>query len=84
MTFLEGQILGIFSQVMYRHAEIASGGYKYSGRSQGCGKNDDGTIAFRPLTEQECLEDSLSVMRRQIDRLREFTDSLPTEGDDSE
>ena len=79
MKRIEGQILGIFSQVLYRHAEIVSGAYKLRKKERGCGKNDDGTTAFRPLTEAEKLEDSMAVMQRQIHALNEHVDALPSD-----
>lgn len=79
MKLIDGQIMGIFCQVLYRHAEVVSGAYKLRKKEQGCGKNDDGTIAFRPLTEAELLEDSMQILQAQIHRLNEFVDALPSD-----
>lgn len=79
MKLIDGQIMGIFSQVLYRHAEIVSGAYKLRTTEQGCGTNDDGTTVFRSLTEEELLKDSMTVMQRQIHRLNEFVDALPSD-----
>ena len=76
MRYVDAQFAGIFSQVLYRHAEIVSGAYKLRATQRGCGKNDDGTIAFRPLTETELLADSMAVMRRQIERMNEFAEHI--------
>ena len=84
MKLIEGQIMGIFCQVLYRHAEVVSGAYKLRTTQQGCGKNDDGTIAFRPLTEAELLKDSMQVMQAQIHRLTEFVDAIPRFEDDDD
>ena len=79
MKLIEGQILCIFSQVLCRHAEVVSGAYKLRTTQRGCGKNDDGTIAWRPLTETELLTDSMSVMQRQIEALYEHVEALGAE-----
>lgn len=84
MKLIDGQILQAFCQVLYRHAEIVSGAYKYRGLQKGCGKNDDGTIAFRPCTEQEKLEDSMQVMQRQIHRLNECIDYVGEHQEDDD
>lgn len=79
MKLIDGQMLGVFCQVLYRHAEIVSGAYRLRSVQKGCGSDADGTIVFRPLIESELLEDSMRVMRAQIHRFNEFVDALPSD-----
>lgn len=73
MGYIEGQLLAIFSQILYRHAEIVSGGYKLNKMQKACNNNNEGETLWLDLTEDEKLQESLNIMKTQI---RRFNDAL--------
>ncbi len=67
-------------------AVINSGAYKFSKTERGCGKNENGTIQFRPLTDDEKLEDALATLDRHLYHAQTFLDAIDydgSEGDES-
>jgi hypothetical protein len=60
-------------------ALVQSGAYKMMRTERGCGKNDDGTIKFRPLTNDEKLADAMSTIDRHLEHAQKFSDALDEE-----
>ena len=76
LTLIDAQLLQIFGQVLYRHAEIVSGAYKQATTQQACGTNKDRTFKWRDLTDDEKLANSLSIMKAQLHRLMDLEDHI--------
>lgn len=58
------------------HAEIVSGAYKLSNKEVGCGRNEDGSIKFRPQTEEELLRDKVAEMNSHIRFAQECSENM--------
>jgi hypothetical protein len=68
MKYKEGELLSVFCQVLFRHAEAISGAYKLRVIKHG--------TRGKEFTDEEKLEDTMQVMRRQIHRLSDIVDTL--------
>ena len=79
MRFVDAQFYGILCQVLYRHAEIISGAYKFRQVQQGCEKTKDNPSGWRDLTDEEKLVSSLQTMQAQIHRLTDLQDYIAAE-----
>ena len=66
---LQLQILGSQAYITYWNAMVVSGNYKSRKVQRGCGKNEDGSIKFRDLTEEELLQDAMSILHNHVRRL---------------
>lgn len=76
MTYIEAQALAVFGQVLRVHAEVVSGTYKLRQLDQGCGKNEDGSIKFRPLTDEEKLQHGMQTLQAQVHRLADIAEAI--------
>ncbi len=90
MKFIHGQILNAALQAIYRHAEVISGAYRFRELQCGVDSKDiekyhaNGLLvepvlngrAWRHMTDDEKLQDTLGIMKRQIDFVRECVDHI--------
>ena len=76
MKYIEGQLMGVMAQVLYRHAEIVSGAYKLRDGDRGLGKDAEGRIMWAPLTDEEKLKSSMGIMQAQIHRLQDTIEAM--------
>jgi hypothetical protein len=60
-------------------ALVNSGAYKLSKKQRGRGHNDDGTIKFRDLTDEEKLEDAMATIDRHIQIASDFAEHFDVE-----
>lgn len=82
MKFAETQLLSVFGQVLYRHAEIVSGAYRFQKTQQGTEEKDErGQTVWRELTDDEKLEQSMTIMRAQLHRIHDLVDHLGMMGE---
>jgi len=96
MKIAEGQLVVLALRAMYQHAEVVSGAYKLRQVERGVSKEDIGKyreaglliessvgtgIAFRRMTDEEKLEDSLDIMQRHIELAQECLDHLNPESE---
>lgn len=79
MRFNEAQFMLSMARASYWTALVTSGAYKLSQSQRGCGTNEDGTIKFRPHTDEEKLERAVATIRRHLEIASEFADQLPVE-----
>ncbi len=80
MHFNEAQFLLSMARASLWTAIVQSGAYKLSKSETGCGRNEDGTIVFRPQTDSEKLEHAVATARRHIEIAAEFAEHLPVQG----
>lgn len=83
MKLVEAQMLQWLGWVLHDHAMIVSGAYKLKGTEVGCGKNDDGTIKFRPCTEEEKLENAMQTMKAHLKLVGDCVDYIGKHQDPS-
>jgi hypothetical protein len=79
MKYNEAQFLLSMARAAQWTAIVQTGAYKLSKTQVGCGHNDDGTIKFRPLTDDEKLEQALGTVRRHLEIAATFAETLPVE-----
>lgn len=85
-TYAQNQFFAAQMQAMYRHAEIVSGAYKFRNIQRGRENTPeeiaagDTSLKFREMTDDEKLQNSLGIMRRQIDFMRECMEAIENEG----
>jgi len=84
ISFTDAQFLGVFCQVLYRHAEIVSGAYRLRQTQQGCEKTEENPEGWRDLTDEEKLAASLQTMQAQIHRLRDLEEYIGNGEKDNE
>jgi hypothetical protein len=66
MKFVEAQLLQCLGWALRDHAMIVSGAYKLKKTEVGCGRNEDGTTAFRPCTDDEKLKSAMQTMEAHL------------------
>lgn len=77
MKYIDAQFAMIQARITYWNALIVSGAYKTVVKTErGRGSNEDGTIRFGPMTDDEKLEHCFGVLKNHLDRLQEFTDAI--------
>ena len=59
--YCEMQFQMALTRANHWNALISSGAYRLSKTQRGCGKNPDGTIAFRDMTDDEKLESAIAT-----------------------
>lgn len=79
MHYNEAQFLMAMARAAYWTAIVTSGGYKLHRTEVGCGRNADGTIQFRPQTDEENLKDALGTIRQHLETASKFAETLPVE-----
>ena len=79
MKFNEAQFQLFMARAAYWTAIVTSGAYKLSKKQRGCGKNEDGAIKFRDLTDEEKLQDALATAERHIKIASEFAEQFDTD-----
>jgi hypothetical protein len=77
MHYNEAQFLLSMARAAHWTAIVQSGAYKLSKSEVGCGRNADGTLKFRPQTDDEKLEHAIATVRRHIEIAAEFAEHLP-------
>lgn len=76
MKLVEAQMLQWIGWVLRDHAMIVSGAYKQRQTQVGCGKNADGTIRFRPCTDEEKLRDAVGTMENHLKLVGDCVDYI--------
>lgn len=79
MKFNEAQFLLSMARAAQWTAIVQSGAYKLSKTEMGCGTNPDGTFKFRPMTDDEKLEQALGTVKRHLEIAAEFAQALPVD-----
>jgi len=79
MRYNEAQFALSLARAAYWTALVTSGAYKLRRTEQGCGTNADGTIQFRPQTDEEKLEGAVATIKRHLEIASEFAETLPVE-----
>ncbi len=77
MNHDEAQFLLAMGRAALWTAITQSGGYKLSAAEVGCGQRADGTIIFRPQTDDEKLKEAMNTARRHLEIAAEFAQGLP-------
>lgn len=73
----EAQFLLAMARAAFWTTIVQSGGYRLSKSEIGCGQNPDGTLKFRPQTDDEKLAEALSTVRRHLEIAAEYAEHLP-------
>lgn len=76
MKFVEAQLLQMLGWVLRDHAMIVSGAYKLKTSEVGCGYNDNGTIKFRPQTEEEKFKSAMDAMEAHLKLVGDCVDCI--------
>lgn len=76
MNFNEAQFLLAMGRAALWTAIVQSGGYKLRKSKVGCGRNADGTVLFRPQTDDEKLAGALATAQRHLEIAAEFAEHL--------
>lgn len=76
MKLVEAQLLQQLAWVLRDHAMIVSGAYKLKTSEVGCGYNDNGTIKFRPQTEEEKFKGAMDVMEAHLKLVGDCVDHI--------
>ncbi len=82
LQFMQNQFICTQMWVMYWNAMIVSGGYKLTTRARGRKNtpeeiaNGDTGLKFRPLTDEEKLEEALGTLQRQINHMHELNEAI--------
>lgn len=75
----EAQFLLALARAAHWTAIVQSGAYKLRQSEVGCGKNEDGTIKFRPQTDEEKLASAVATVDRHLKIAAEFAEHLPVQ-----
>jgi hypothetical protein len=79
---IQAQIVSTQGYITYWNAMVVSGGYKQRKTTVGYGSNEDRTMKFRDMTDEEKLEDTLATLLRHVKRVWELTDALMMVGNE--
>lgn len=79
MKYVEGQIVMWIAYLLRDHAEIVSGAYKLRKTERGCEKTPEHPTGWRPLTDEEKLEDVMGTMTRRCEFIAECIEHLDKE-----
>lgn len=79
MSHTEAQFLLAMGRAAHWTAIVQSGAYKLSKSEVGCGQNADGTIIFRPQTDEEHLVEAVATVRRHLEIAADFAEHLPVD-----
>ena len=76
VLFMTLQFQTFQARAMLAHAEITSGAYKLHKTQVGCGRNEDGTMKFRDMTDDEKLTGMVERMNAHIRFMQEHVDCI--------
>jgi len=76
----EAQFLLALARAAYWTAIVQSGAYKLRQTQIGCGRSEDGSIQFRPKTDDEKLASAVATVQRHLEIAAEFAEHLPVQG----
>jgi hypothetical protein len=76
----EAQFLLAMARAAYWTAIVQSGAYRLRQTQVGCGRNEDGSIKFRPKTDDEKLASAVATVERHLAIAAEFAEHLPVQG----
>ena len=79
MKYNEAQFLLFMARAAHWTAIVHSGAYKLLQPQVGCGRNADGSLEFRPKTEDEKLSDAIATVERHLRIAAEFAEHLPVQ-----
>ena len=79
MKYNEAQFHLFMARAAYWTSIVQSGAYKLHKSEVGCGRNDDGTIKFRPQTDEEKLAAAVATIERHIRIASEFAEHFDVE-----
>jgi hypothetical protein len=79
LSYNEAQFQLSMGRAAWWTALVQSGAYKLRRAEIGCGHNADGTILFRPQTDEEKLEAALATVQRHLEIAAQFAEALPVD-----
>jgi len=81
-TIAELQLVAEQAWVVYWQSVVATGYYKFSNSERMSHKQDDGSYAWRPSTEDEKLKDAMGSLHAHVEHVQELTNLLIEQRDE--